>query len=87
MINAPDAIRHVLVTNHENYGRNNATKRVLQPVLGNGLLLAVGEAWRHQRRTSPRRSRRAPCPCSRATSYLRRRRRKPSSPALPEAAP
>ena len=51
MINAPDAIRHVLVTNHENYGRNNATKRVLQPVFGNGLLLAVGEAWRHQRRT------------------------------------
>ena len=24
MINAPDAIRHVLVGNHENYGRNNA---------------------------------------------------------------
>src|SRR3954463_4861588 len=40
MINAPDAIRHVLVTNHENYGRNNAPKRVLQPVLGDGLLLA-----------------------------------------------
>jgi cytochrome P450 len=51
MINAPDAIRHVLVGNNENYGRNNAAKRVLQPVLGNGLLLAVGEAWRHQRRT------------------------------------
>ena len=51
MINAPDAIRHVLVANHENYGRNIGTRRVLQPVLGNGLFLAEGEAWRHQRRT------------------------------------
>ncbi|MBD0270509.1 MAG: cytochrome P450 [Acetobacteraceae bacterium] len=51
MINAPDAIRHVLVTNHENYGRNIGTVRVLQPVLGAGLVLAEGEAWRHHRRT------------------------------------
>ena len=51
MVNAPDAIRHVLVANNDNYGRNIGTKRVLQPVLGNGLFLAEGEAWRHQRRT------------------------------------
>ena len=51
MINAPDAIRHVLVTNNDNYGRNRGTRRVLQPILGNGLLLAQGDAWRHQRRT------------------------------------
>ena len=51
MINAPDAIRHVLVTNNDNYGRNRGTRRVLQPILGEGLLLAQGEAWRHQRRT------------------------------------
>src|SRR5918993_12379 len=51
MINAPDAIRHVLVANNENYGRNIGTKRVLQPVLGTGLFLAEGEAWRHQRPT------------------------------------
>lgn len=51
MLNAPDAIRHVLVANHENYGRNVATRRVLQPVIGDGLFLAEGEAWRHQRRT------------------------------------
>lgn len=51
MLNAPEAIRHVLVSNHENYRRNIGTRRVLQPVLGSGLFLAEGEAWRHQRRT------------------------------------
>ena len=51
MLNAPDAIRHVLVENHENYGRNIGARRVLQPVLGDGLFLAEGKAWRHQRRT------------------------------------
>ncbi len=51
MLNAPEAIRHVLVSNADNYRRNQATRRVLQPVLGQGLFLAEGEAWRHQRRT------------------------------------
>lgn len=51
MLNAPEAIRHVLVSNADNYRRNPATRRVLQPVLGAGLFLAEGEAWRHQRRT------------------------------------
>jgi unspecific monooxygenase len=51
LLNAPDAIRHVLVDNHENYRRNMSTKRVLRPILGNGLLLAEGASWRHQRRT------------------------------------
>ncbi|HEX3346985.1 MAG TPA: cytochrome P450 [Acetobacteraceae bacterium] len=50
-VNEPDAIRHVLVTNHENYGRNIGTKRILRPVIGSGLFLAEGNAWRHQRRT------------------------------------
>ncbi len=51
MVNAPEAIRHVLVGNADNYERNVAARRVLQPVLGAGLFLAEGEAWRHQRRT------------------------------------
>ena len=50
-LNDPEAIRHVLVTNQDNYGRNVATQRVLQPLLGGGLFLAEGEAWRHQRRS------------------------------------
>jgi cytochrome P450 len=51
LLNDPEAIRHVLVANHENYGRNIGARRVLAPVIGQGLFLAEGEAWRHQRRT------------------------------------
>lgn len=51
ILNAPDAIRHVLVDNYENYTRTAAGIRVLRPVLGEGLLLAEGRAWKHQRRT------------------------------------
>ena len=51
ILNAPDAIRHVLVDNYENYTRTPATIRVLRPMLGEGLLIAEGRTWKHQRRT------------------------------------
>ncbi|MBX9645567.1 MAG: cytochrome P450 [Xanthobacteraceae bacterium] len=51
ILNAPDAIRHVLVDNYENYTRTPAGLRVLRPILGEGLLIAEGRAWKHQRRT------------------------------------
>ncbi len=51
IINTPDAIRHVLVDNYENYSRTPAGYRVLRPMLGQGLLIAEGRAWKHQRRT------------------------------------
>ena len=51
ILNAPDAIRHVLVDNYENYSRTPAGLRVLRPMLGEGLLIAEGRAWKHQRRT------------------------------------
>jgi unspecific monooxygenase len=41
----------VLVDNYENYTRTPAAFRVLRPVLGEGLLIAEGRAWKHQRRT------------------------------------
>src|SRR5229473_1833292 len=50
-INTPDAIRHVLVDNYENYTRTPAGIRVLRPMLGEGLLISEGRAWKHQRRT------------------------------------
>jgi cytochrome P450 len=50
-INTPDAIRHVLVDNYENYTRTPTGIRVLRPILGGGLLIAEGRAWKHQRRT------------------------------------
>lgn len=51
MLNHPGAIRHVLLDAHENYVRSPVTRRLLRPILGKGLLLAEGNAWKHQRRT------------------------------------
>jgi cytochrome P450 len=51
LLNTPDAIHHVLVDNDSNYRRSPASIRILRPLIGNGLLLSMGEAWRLQRRT------------------------------------
>jgi cytochrome P450 len=51
ILNTPDAIRHVLVDNYENYSRTPVGIRVLRPLVGEGLLIAEGRAWKHQRRT------------------------------------
>jgi unspecific monooxygenase len=51
LLNAPDAIHHVLVDNHANYRRTPASIRILRPIVGDGLLLSTGDAWRLQRRT------------------------------------
>jgi cytochrome P450 len=59
ILNTPDAIRHVLVDNYENYSRTPAGLRVLRPILGEGVLVAEGRAWKHQRRTPAPPSRRA----------------------------
>jgi unspecific monooxygenase len=51
ILNTPDAIRHVLVDNYENYSRTPTGFRVLRPMLGDGLLTSEGKSWKHQRRT------------------------------------
>ena len=51
LLNDPDAIGHVLVRNAANYRRPDITRRVLAPLVGDGLLLSEGADWRHQRRT------------------------------------
>jgi cytochrome P450 len=51
LLNAPEAIHHVLVHNAANYRRSPATVRILRPLVGNGLFLSEGEEWKHQRRT------------------------------------
>ncbi len=51
LLNDPEAIGHVLVRNAANYRRPAITRRLLAPLLGDGLLLSEGAAWRHQRRT------------------------------------
>jgi cytochrome P450 len=64
ILNHPDAIRHVLLTNWENYARTPAGIRMLRPMLGDGLLLAEGHDWTFQRRTL------APAFTPRATANL-----------------
>lgn len=51
LLNAPDAVHHVLVANPGNYRRTPASIRILRPITGKGLLLSEGESWRLQRRT------------------------------------
>ena len=51
VLNDPEAIRRVLVENQANYARTTGTTRILRPILGDGLLISEGSAWRHQRRT------------------------------------
>jgi cytochrome P450 len=51
LLNAPDAIHHVLVGNPGNYRRSPASIRILRPITGEGLLLSEGDTWKLQRRT------------------------------------
>ncbi len=51
ILNDPEAIRRVLVDNQGAYARTSGTLRILRPILGDGLLISEGAAWRHQRRT------------------------------------
>jgi cytochrome P450 len=50
VLSDPDAVRRVLVDNQANYARTVGTLRILRPILGDGLLISEGAAWRHQRR-------------------------------------
>src|SRR5215813_5691752 len=51
LLNAPEAIHHVLVENAADYRRSPASVRILRPLVGRGLFLSEGEDWKHQRRT------------------------------------
>ncbi len=50
LINDPEGIRHVMVSNAVNYRRPVSVPRIVRPLVGDGLLLAEGEEWRRQRR-------------------------------------
>src|ERR1700736_6197941 len=47
---SPDAIRHIMITHAEDYVRLPVGRRVLGPIVGDGLLVSEGETWRQQRR-------------------------------------
>ena len=49
-ITDPDFIEQVLLTDAPSFPKTRLDKRVLSPVVGNGLLTAEGESWRWQRK-------------------------------------
>lgn len=50
ILSDPDAVERVLLTNKANYERPGIARRILSPLIGNGLLSAEGEDWRKQRK-------------------------------------
>jgi hypothetical protein len=63
LLNAPDAIHHVLVDNIANYRRTSATIRILRPIVGEGLLLVKARSGGISAGPSRRPWRRASFPC------------------------
>jgi cytochrome P450 len=50
ILNHPDSIHQVLVTDADKYHKSRGTKRVMYPLVGNGLFTNDGESWKRQRR-------------------------------------
>jgi cytochrome P450 len=48
--NSPDAAKHVLLDNNDNYVKTPIARNLLEPGLGRGLITAEGADWRRQRR-------------------------------------
>ena len=49
-VSDPEAIKHVLSDNADNYRRSRIVARMLRPLARDGVLTAEGKAWRSQRR-------------------------------------
>lgn len=48
LITNPDAVKHVLISNHSNYTKGVGFERV-KMLLGNGIIVSDGDFWRRQR--------------------------------------
>ncbi len=48
VVTNPDAIKHILVSNHSNYLKGRGFERV-KMLLGNGIIVSDGDFWRRQR--------------------------------------
>lgn len=47
----PALVEEILLGNHENFPKSPIERRIFQPILGDGILIAEGASWRWQRRT------------------------------------
>src|SRR5205814_9099905 len=50
LLNHPDYMEYVLVTNHRNFDKNSIFRRHVKAVSGSGLLTIEGEFWLSERR-------------------------------------
>ncbi|QYC10509.1 cytochrome P450 [Brevundimonas nasdae] len=50
VVSHPEGVRHVLTENASNYVKGDLQRRVLGPMLAEGLLLTEGDTWRRARR-------------------------------------
>src|SRR5579859_3472781 len=50
VVNNPDLSHDILVTNADKYSKPNFTKRLMEPIIGNGIFLSDGEFWKRQRK-------------------------------------
>ena len=50
LINKPEYIERVLLTNHANYRKSHFQRSLFRPLFGDGLLISEGDFWRRQRR-------------------------------------
>jgi cytochrome P450 len=50
LVNEPNAIKHILISNTANYRKTEIMRRMLEPLTGSGLLTSEGERWRQDRR-------------------------------------
>jgi cytochrome P450 len=48
--NSPEAVKHVLLDNNDNYVKTPIARNLLEPGLGRGLITVEGNDWRRQRR-------------------------------------
>jgi len=52
MVMDPDALKHILKDNLDNYPKSDITKNLLRPAIGDSLFIAEGAHWRWQRRAA-----------------------------------
>ena len=50
IVNDPDLVERVMVTHVNLYPKSDATRAVLEPLIGDGMFISHGDIWRHQRR-------------------------------------
>lgn len=50
LVNSPETIKYVMVTNHDNYERKSPQlRRAIAPLVGDGLFISDGETWKTRR--------------------------------------